>query len=83
MYKRHEPTHHMTEYLFFESVAVPEARKTGVWNVGSRNGGDLLGIIKWFGRWRQYTFWPERGTTFNKGCLEDINEFMDKRMKER
>jgi hypothetical protein len=32
----------------------------------------MLGIIKWFGRWRQYAFFPDNGTVYNVECLNDI-----------
>jgi len=35
----------------------------------------LLGIIKWYANWRQYGFYPESGTVFEKTCLADISDF--------
>ena len=35
-----------------------------------------LGIIKWYPRWRQYAFFPEVGTLFNVGCLNDIQSYI-------
>lgn len=51
-----------------------EGRKTQVWAVRSAMHGDPLGTIRWFGRWRQYTFFPEPGTTFNPACLTEISD---------
>jgi hypothetical protein len=42
-----------------------------------------LGEIKWFGRWRQYAFFPEPNTVFEKQCLKDITNFLEKLMLER
>lgn len=49
-----------------------EGRKTKVWRVRATRDYALLGTIKWFGRWRQYTFFPEPETIFNPDCLREI-----------
>ena len=80
--KLRDPESHTTEYMVFTSVRT-KSTKTGKWRVENRNSGALLGIIKWHGAWRQYCFFPEADCIFNKGCLEDINEFITRRMNER
>lgn len=72
-----------TEYLIFRTVPTEGARKTGMWAVLSRRHKNVLGTIKWYGAWRQYVFCPDPDTIFNRGCLEDINAFMDTQMRER
>ena len=42
-----------------------------------------LGEIKWFGRWRQYSFFPEPNTVFEKQCLKDITNFIETLMLNR
>lgn len=42
-----------------------------------------LGEIKWFGRWKQYAFFPEPNTIFEKQCLKDITVFLETLMLER
>ena len=37
--------------------------------------GVLLGVVKWYAQWRQYGFYPEEGTVFEKTCLRDIKNF--------
>lgn len=55
-----------------------DGRKTKVWRVqGKGTGSPHLGVIKWFGRWRQYTFHPAPETVFNPGCLRDIAAFVE------
>lgn len=61
----------MSEYLDFNRFT-PKGQKTDVVDVYSKNYGDLLGVIKWFPRWRQYTFFPMPGTTWSVGCLLDV-----------
>ena len=60
----------MSKYLEFRLLQ--QKPKTKVIGVYSKTSSDRLGIIKWFGRWRQYTFFPEFETVFNTECLNDI-----------
>jgi len=63
----------MSEYLTIEkNEGLSRGRKTGIYDVCSSRSGDVLGTIQWFGRWRQYTFWPVHGTTYNPECLRYI-----------
>lgn len=63
----------MSVYLTFERDARESAtRKTDVWDVVATRSGELLGTIKWFGRWRQYAFFPRSQTIFNPECLDTI-----------
>lgn len=61
-------------YLNFTEVPNVGGRKTKVWRVMSTSGNHL-GMIKWFGRWRCYCFFPNLDTVFNDGCLEDLTDF--------
>lgn len=36
----------------------------------------LLGVIKFYPNWRQYSFFPEYETVFEKTCMQDITNFM-------
>jgi len=42
-----------------------------------------LGEVRWFGRWRQYAFFPESNTVFEKQCMKDITNFLETLMAER
>lgn len=73
---------HETRYLRF--YLRHQLKKTNVYTVYSRNGAaDVLGIVRWFGKWRQYAFYPEPGTIYNSDCLAEINDFVKTRMAER
>jgi hypothetical protein len=62
----------MIESRYLEFDRVGYTGKTDVWNVLSRSTGFVLGQIKWFGRWRQYCFFPTPKSVFNPKCMEDI-----------
>jgi hypothetical protein len=71
----------MSEYLLFELDQRGE--KTDRWRVHSTRSYDLLGRIKWFGRWRQYAFFPYQGCVFNRDCLTEIAAFTQQLMDQR
>ena len=60
----------MSKYLNFSIIE--KKPKTKVVNVWSKKSREALGIIKWYGRWRQYAFFPDNNTLFNTECLNDI-----------
>lgn len=60
-----------SQYLRFSLVGASSSGKTEVWEVTSTRG-DALGEIRWFGRWRQYAFFPASGTIYNPNCLAEI-----------
>jgi hypothetical protein len=64
----------MGKWIDFELVE--EKAKTKVWHVVAKEDGTILGTVKWFGRWRQYAFFPESDTVFEKTCLDDIRVFL-------
>jgi len=70
-------------YLQFQRINALGQGKTLQWQVWGRNNDSLLGIIKWYGRWRQYTFFPHPMTVFNRECLRDIANFIDNVKAER
>jgi len=72
-----------TEYQYINFIKQESKTKTDVFNIVSVSGRNILGQIKWFGRWRQYCFFPSNKTIFNKGCLEDINNFITQLMDAR
>ncbi|KKM82186.1 hypothetical protein LCGC14_1322110 [marine sediment metagenome] len=52
--------------------------RTQVWQLTNNASGLLLGVISWYGAWRQYAFNPVEGSTFNDSCLETIRDFLTK-----
>ena len=63
------------EYIQIVWTGPSRSGKTQTYEVRS-NHGDILGHIAWFGRWRQYTFCPERDTVFSAGCMADIQDMV-------
>lgn len=72
----------MSEYLSFEEDDHYEGKTKRI-VVVSKHHLNILGEIKWYGPWRQYTFFPEEATVWNTQCLEDIQDEIKRLMDER
>jgi hypothetical protein len=58
-------------------------RRTDHWHVWTKDRSGFLGEIKWFGRWRKYSFFPAPSTVFEPTCLRDITTFIESEMQKR
>lgn len=72
-------------HLKFQRTNKPKGKKTNIYNIFKimdypkhYDGEEYLGLIKWYGGFRQYVFYPDHDTMWSKGCLELINNFLDK-----
>lgn len=65
------------ESKYLEFRYVERTKKTKIWEIVSKSSGCRLGLIKWYGAWRQYTFYPEQYTFYNSKCLKDITSFLN------
>ena len=64
----------MSKYLIFRPME--DKPKTKVFAVVSKNDvNQRLGVVKWYGSWRQYCFFPDEETVWNIDCLNDIIYF--------
>jgi hypothetical protein len=66
-------------YLRFEKEA--DTGRTEQYGVFSALHGDRLGTVKWYGAWRQYAFFPERETVWNRDCPRQLAGFLDEAMR--
>ena len=72
-----------SEFIYVEKVELPK-RKTPIYKLFSMSNHDIkLGEIKWFGAWRQYCFYPEENTIFDRKCLTYINNFLEEVNKKK
>lgn len=56
-------------------------RRTGVWHVHLRRGGDVIGAVQW--RDTRYVFEPTKGTALSAEVLEELLDFLALRHAER
>lgn len=61
------------QYLHF-SERLSASTKTKIVDISSTSSGVMLGQIKWWGRWRQYAFFPLSGTIWNPDCLAAVTD---------
>lgn len=71
-----------TQYEYITFTHYESKDKTEVWQCSSVRKGFVLGYVKWYGGWKQYSFFPSPGTLFNRGCLADIQNFLKEIMQE-
>ena len=69
------------KYIYFELYE--RKPKTLVYSCCNNNSHNILGFIKWYAPWRQYCFFTSEVTIFNKGCMEDIIDFINQLMEQR
>jgi len=72
-----------TQYLVFEEQEIKASRKTKIINITNITHGEVIGVIKWYGSWRQYCFYPTNNTIWNTTCLDDVQEVIVKLMNDR
>ena len=74
----------MPKWIEFTDITNPVLQyKTKMYGVDNKETNERIGIIKWDGEFRQYAFFPHDNTVYEKTCLKDISEFLQKLMDER
>lgn len=70
-----------THIKFYLTPQDPK-RKTATWVVA--NGDYILGMVKWFAKWRKYAFYPrdDEPTVYEQTCLREIAKFIEDLTKE-
>ena len=64
-------------HIYFQNLGNVDGRKTNIYEVTSKDGGYLLGTIRWYSRWRKYCFYPVEGTIYEETCLREISQFLE------
>ena len=64
------------EYIHMSWAGPSKSGKTQVYTVYNSRSGERIGTVKWFGRWRQYTFLPDVDSVYSAGCLRDVADFI-------
>lgn len=68
---------------FFDAIQQPHNGKTRVLSLVNKSSGDCIGVIKWYGPWRQYCFYPSPMSVWSDGCLVVVQEILTKLRYER
>lgn len=64
------------KYMGIKSMPTPPDRKTKIFSVFELKTGYQLGEIKWFPRWRCYSFYPAPNTVFDEECTKQIYSWL-------
>lgn len=73
----------MIEYKWIYFSPSHSTGKTIVYNCYNKEHASLLGVVKWYGAFRKYSFFPEANIVFEEQCLKDIASFLSRLMLER
>jgi hypothetical protein len=72
------------KHVYFEEVGLSASRLTKIWDVRSKHDDSLLGEIKWYAPWRQYSFVVDlakfkdvKELVNAASCLRDIANFCE------
>lgn len=57
--------------------------KTKIFEVQNKDSLQFIGKIKWYGPFRQYSFFPNDNTVYERQCLLDITKFIHHLMLQR
>lgn len=64
------------KYIHFEKINENDADSDAEWDCKNNKSKCVLGIIEYYGRWKQYVFEAYGDCVFNVDCLNDIVDFM-------
>ena len=67
---------------FYIIKEVKDSRKTPILHICSKLSRDEIGLIKWYGAWRKFCFFPNPETICDEKCLTSLNEFLIKYNKD-
>lgn len=70
-------------YVAFVDEGVTASGKTRRWTVCSASNGGRLGVVKWYGPWRRYCYFPRGHTVLSAGCMDDVRWFIERKMEAR
>ena len=64
------------KFIYFDIQEESGSVRYKVWVCRNRKNGLNLGRVAWYSAWKQYCFFPTTGCVFNRGCMDDINDFI-------
>ena len=64
------------EYEYITIGLVARGHTTNMYHVINKRTHACLGVIRWYGAWRQYCFYPTENVIFSSGCMLDVCDFI-------
>jgi hypothetical protein len=66
------------KWIGFQLEERRSGAKTDTWHVWSlKEPRAHLGIVKWYGGWAKYVFFPGAATLYEEDCLRDLAAFIE------
>lgn len=69
-------------WVKFVFLCESQTGKTKVWEVQTLGSDLILGSVKWFGKWRRYSFYPGKDMVFEQNCLRVIADYCEQKTRE-
>lgn len=69
-------------WIRFEPCTPARGAVTKAWLVTNRESGGSLGMVRWYGGFRCYAFYPYGDTVYERTCLRDIADFCERMTQE-
>ena len=65
-------------YKYFSiTIEKKTNRKTPIYHIISKHSESEIGIVKWYGAWRKFCFFPNGETIWDTNCLIEVISFID------
>lgn len=71
-----------SRHLRFVELPLRKGCKLHEYNVINDDFDEEIGVIHWRGGWRQYVFMAKPEIDMCRGCMNEVNKFIDKLMSE-
>ncbi len=68
---------------WIDFVDITHKTKTKKFLVINRESKSRIGEVKWYGPFRQYSYFPSPNTVYERQCLLDITRFIQNLMNDR
>lgn len=65
-----------SKYIEIVSAGLSATGKTKVFHIKNIRTGETCGVIKWYGGFRKYVFYPGNDMLFDHHCLQQIADFL-------
>lgn len=68
----------VAKYEHFDVYLEPKVagRKTPSYRLINRTAQTSLGVVEWYGPWRQFCFFPSCDSVWSGSCLEAVRDFI-------
>lgn len=70
------------QWINFQEFPPSSGRKLSIFSILTKQGISI-GEVKWYGNWRQYCFFPDEDSIYDRKCMMEVINFINKLMEDR